>query len=192
MLSKANEYKHILGLKHGVYASFDELYNLYANSLYGFVLNMTKSPSESKDILQETFLRVWATRETISVDKSFKSFLFTIARNLIIDSFRSKVNNLDFESFIEGDKYQSSENATEDGLNYDDFLRVLELSKRKLSEKQRVIFEMNKEKGYSIEEIARHLGVSEKTIRNQLSIILNIVKSDIIRILALLLFSAKY
>jgi RNA polymerase sigma-70 factor (ECF subfamily) len=175
----ANEYKYLLRLKRGEYDAFDMLYDFYADYLYNFILKMTKSPSESKDILQETFLRVWYRRDTIALDKSFKSFLFTIARNLIIDSFRAKINNLDFEMFLQNGKKESSGNPTEEKMNYDDFLKLLSFSKNKLTAKQRLIFELNKEKGYSIIEIAEHLHLSEKTVRNQLSIIINIIKKDI-------------
>lgn len=55
-----------------------------------FVLNLTKSPDDAEDILQETFLRIWQTKENLSLETSFKSYLYTIAHNLIIDSFRKK------------------------------------------------------------------------------------------------------
>ncbi|MDR1098627.1 MAG: RNA polymerase sigma factor, partial [Tannerella sp.] len=76
----------IAGLKSGSYEDFDKLYAIYSDMLYGFVLNLTKSSSEAKDILQETFLRVWQTRTNISVEKSFKSYLYTIARKRKISS----------------------------------------------------------------------------------------------------------
>lgn len=141
---------------------------------------MTKSPSESEDILQETFLKVWYMRETISPDKSFKSFLFTISRNLIIDSFRAKINSIDFEIFLENNSLRSLENSIEEKMNYDDFLKLLSIAKQKLTDKQRLIFELKQEKGYSNVEIAESLGLSEKTIRNQLSIIISIIKKDIL------------
>ena len=93
----------IQGLKAGFYKDFDKLYTIYADMLYGFVLNLTKSPSDAKDILQETFLRVWQTREQLSTEMSFKSYLYAIARNLIIDSFRRQMRNMAFEEYINSD-----------------------------------------------------------------------------------------
>ena len=59
----------------------------------------------------------------------------------------------------------------------EDFLKLLSLAKRKISDKQRAIFELKYEKGYSNVEIAEKLNLSEKTIRNQSSIIVNIIKN---------------
>ncbi len=179
--SYIKEYELIKGLKRGDYNAFDKLYDLYADSLYGFILKMTKSHSESEDILQETFLRVWYMREKISLDKSFKSFLFTISHNLIIDAFRARINNVDFELFLRNDIEHPLENSAEE--NADDFEELLSLAKRKITDKQRIIFELKYERGFSNKEIAETLGLSEKTIRNQLSAIAHIIRHTLFLIL---------
>ena len=74
-------------LKQGSYEAFDTLYNMYADSLYGFALLHTKSAVQAEDIVQETFLKLWNMRASLSVEGSFKSMLFTIARNHVIDVF---------------------------------------------------------------------------------------------------------
>ena len=74
-------------VKQGSYEDFTRLYFMYADLLYGFVLNLTKSPDDAEDILQETFLRIWQTKENLSLETSFKSYLYTIAhivRKLIV------------------------------------------------------------------------------------------------------------
>ena len=83
-------------VKQGSYEDFTRLYFMYADLLYGFVLNLTKSPDDAEDILQETFLRIWQTKENLSLETSFKSYLYTIAHNLIIDSFRKKIDSVAF------------------------------------------------------------------------------------------------
>ena len=67
-------------VKQGSYEDFTRLYFMYADLLYGFVLNLTKSPDDAEDILQETFLRIWQTKENLSLETSFKSYLYTTAR----------------------------------------------------------------------------------------------------------------
>ena len=85
--------KLIKGLKQGSYEDFNILYSIYADMLYGFILNLTKSPIEAQDILQDTFMRIWQTHERINLELSFKTYLYTIARNLIIDSLRRQVKH---------------------------------------------------------------------------------------------------
>lgn len=166
--------KHLVeGLKPGSVRDFDRLYTIYADLLYGFVLNLTKSPSDTKDFAQETFLRIWQTRAKLSVERSFKSYFYTIAHNLIIDAFRSKIESVAFEDCICSEAYQNhTENVVEQVIDFDESTRQLALAKEKLSGKQKEIFELSKEKEYSAEFIAQRLHISEKTVKNQLSLAL--------------------
>lgn len=172
--------RYLIGLKGGSHKDFNKLYDIYADLLYGFVLNLTKSPTSAKDILQETFLRIWINRETISLDMSFKSYMYTIARNLIIDNLRKKVESVEFESYILSDNYQKqSENTIEDVINYDQFVQQLNQAKQKLTDRQRIIFELHKEKGLPIAIITQRLQLSEKTVRNQLSLAMKTLRTEL-------------
>lgn len=178
MQSLKNENKYIKALIHGDYDAFDTLYNHYADSIYGFVLKLTKSPSEAEDMVQETFMRVWDMRAKLNSDYSFKSYLFTIARNQIIDLFRNKVQSFDFETL--SDISALVEDSMEQKINYDDLqLRIYNL-KQKLTDKQRKIFELSREEGIKNDEIGQDLNLSEKTVRNQISLILNLFRKELL------------
>jgi len=170
----------IKGLKSGSYKDFDRLYTIYADMLYGFVLNLTKSSSEAKDILQETFLRIWQTREKLSEEMSFKSYLYTIARNLIIDSFRSQMRSVAFEEYIDSEAYQNyAEDTIEKDVDFDEFRKKFEKAKEKLTERQLEIFELSREQGLTIAEIGGQLQISEKTVKNQLSLAMKILREEL-------------
>ena len=64
---------------------------------------------------------------------------------------------------------RQSENPTEQKIDLDEFNRRLEKAKKKLTPRQKEIFEMNKEYGLSIQEIAMQTAISEQSVRNQLS-----------------------
>lgn len=134
----------------------------------------------AKDILQETFLRVWQTRERLSTEMSFKSYLYSIARNLIVDSFRNQMKSVAFEEYIASDAYQDyAEDTVSKDIDFDDFQQQLNQAKQKLTEKQRQIFELSREKGLSIATIAGQLDISEKTVKNQLTAIMKILRTEL-------------
>jgi RNA polymerase sigma-70 factor (ECF subfamily) len=168
------------GLKSGSYEDFDKLYAIYSDLLYGFVLNLTKSSSDAQDILQETFLRIWQTRMKISEDRSFKSYLYTIARNLIVDSFRNRMKSVALEEYICSEAYQNhAENNVEKDLDFDEFVKMFEKAKGKLTGKQLHIFELSREQGLSLSVIADKLNISEKTVKNQLTLVMNILRKEL-------------
>lgn len=172
--------KLVKGLKQGSYEDFDALYTLYADMLYSFILNLTKSPIETQDILQDTFMRIWQTRERINIELSFKTYLYTIARNLIIDSLRKQIDNVTFEEYICSEAFQQySENNIERNISFDEFKEKLAKAKEKLTLRQKEIFELSREKGYSIQSIAETLQLSEKTVKNQLTLALKVIRSEV-------------
>ena len=59
--------KLVKKLKSGSYEDFNKLYTIYVDMLYNFILGLIKSPTEAEDIVQETFLRIWQTRDRKSV-----------------------------------------------------------------------------------------------------------------------------
>jgi len=161
---------YIKALQKGSQEAFNAIYDMYADKLYGFVFVHTKSREISKDIVQDTFLKLWINRESISTERSLQSLLFTIAKNKMIDAFRSQINKVEFELFVKlREENQFYENEIEEKLEYDDFLNILKLCKKFLSDRELEIFELSKEKGYSIGEIANQLFISEQTVKNQLT-----------------------
>lgn len=186
---------YIKELRNGSYKAFNVLYEMYADRLYSFAFAHTKSRELSNDIVQETFLKLWLKRETISVEGSFQSFLFTITYNKLIDTFRSQINKIEFEDYIVYlDNNKLSESKTDQQLMYDDFLNALKVCKSSLTNRQLEIFELSREKGKSIEQIANGLNISEQTVKNQLTSALKILRTELYRynIIFFLLFDLVY
>ncbi|MDR1090435.1 MAG: RNA polymerase sigma factor [Prevotella sp.] len=172
--------EHIEGLKKGSYSDFKILYEEYSDRLYGFIFNLTRSKSMANDIMQETFIKVWINRENIDPSMSFKSYLFKISKNKITDEFRKQINNPVFEDYMAYcDKLHADSNdIIEQKIDFDYFLQKLDIAKTKLTSRQREIFELSKEEGFSSSEIAKILNISEQTTYNILSSAMKILRKE--------------
>lgn len=169
---------HITQLKKGSYKSFTAIYDLFSPQLYAFVFSLTHSKSKSKDIVQETFIKVWEKRTEINLDLSFKSYLFTIARNRLLNELREDLKNPVFSDYLDFTLFDKGiDNEIENQIDFDSFNQLLQETKQKLSPRQRQIFELNKEEGISIKEIADELSISEQVVRNQLSAAIKILRT---------------
>ena len=80
--------------------SFDLLHEKYSERLYGFAFKLLKNKEDSLDIVQETFLRIWQKRNELDEAKSFKSFLFTISYNIIMDQLRKRLSDNNYLEFL--------------------------------------------------------------------------------------------
>ncbi len=87
-------------IKAGQLKAFDQLYEMYSQNLYRFARSLLKTHEEAEGLVQEVFFRVWKKRKNLSGRKSFQSFLFTIAYNVIIDKLRKRVVDQEYEQFL--------------------------------------------------------------------------------------------
>lgn len=175
-----NELLHIQGLKRGSYKDFTALYEQYVPYLFAFILDITKSKTLAEDIVQDVFIKIWTLRKDIDETLSFKSYLFTIARNMIISEFRQRIHNAEFIDYIEYlNKEDKSSITIEEKLDFDEFNKLLQCAKQKLTERQREIFVLCKETGKSPAEVAEQLSISDQSVRNQLSIALKILRKEL-------------
>jgi len=171
---------YIKELCKGSHKAFNAIYDMYADKLYGFAFAHTKSRELANDIVQDTFLKVWTMRESISTEGSIQSLLYTMSYHKIIDVFRSQINKVEFEDYIEYCEYTDlGENAIEKKLFYDDFMKALKMCKNILPNRQLEIFEMSRENGKTIEQIAVGLNITEQTVKNQLTSALKTLRTEL-------------
>ncbi|MDH5729989.1 MAG: sigma-70 family RNA polymerase sigma factor [Gammaproteobacteria bacterium] len=70
--------------------AFKMLYERYKNILYRYVLRFVYPPASAEEVYQDVWLRLIDARQRYKPSASFKTYLFTIARNRITDYFRRK------------------------------------------------------------------------------------------------------
>lgn len=62
--------------------AFTQLYDRYGASIYGFLRRLTRHPAAAEDLTQHTFLRVHEARASFDTRRSFRTWIFTIARRM--------------------------------------------------------------------------------------------------------------
>ncbi len=71
-------------------SAFGELYDMYAQRIYRFISFKVATREQAEDILQETFLKAWQALPKLRLEKLyFSAWLYTIARNLVNDHYRT-------------------------------------------------------------------------------------------------------
>lgn len=164
----------------GSYKDFSILYNMWVSHLYRFVFSLVKSNDTTQDIVQETFVKVWANRANLNPNLSFKSYLFTISYHMVIKEFRHNLSYSEVGDYLEYCNTDSlAESSVEQKIDFDTLLSVLNRAKTKLTPRQCQIFEMNKEYDLSVADISQRLSLTEQSVRNQLSIALKTIRREL-------------
>ena len=73
----------------------DEIWNRFSTELLNFIVKRVNSIEEAEDILQDSFVKIYKNIDKLSNYKTFKSWLYLIVRNTIIDYYRKKKNNIE-------------------------------------------------------------------------------------------------
>ena len=171
------EQELILALKSGSINAFKSLFDNYSQKLYRFSLAYLKSETEAEDIVQDVFLKIWENRMSLKAGTSFQSYLFTIAFNSNQKNFNKRVRNDKFK--LDLFEWLASDNLSmEDQINFELLLKKLELLIDQMPIRRKEIFLKRKKEGKSVQSIALEMGISEKTVENQITEAMNSLRKS--------------
>lgn len=148
--------------------AFRKLYDIYRLPIYAYSFGLLKSTANANEIVQDVFLKVWLNREQLDPELSFKSYIFTIARNTSFNFLQKAVNDrkLREEIFYKSQKWHD---PIETSIKEEEFEKIRNKAIDVLPPKRKRIFKMSREEEKSYEEISVELGISISTVKNQMS-----------------------
>lgn len=147
--------------------SFALLVDKYHHQLCLYALHLTNDRDESKDIVQNVFLRLWQQRHRLENVTNIKSFLYSAVYNGFLNYLRDRKNLLDIEKVQISEIDSIAHSDSEDLINRQ--LKVVKKQIEKLPPKCKRVFLLSKQEGLTNIEIADFMGISEKTVENHIS-----------------------
>lgn len=157
-------------LQNGCQKAFEEVYNQYHKKIFGFCIKYGLNQSEAEEITQIVFIKVWENRNKIDPDKKLYSYILTMSKNIIIDSFKAKIKYQAAKEYQMN--FMKPVNNVEQNIHLTELQSSIEEALTKLPERRREVFELSRIQGLSNKEIANQLGISIKTVENHLNLAL--------------------
>lgn len=180
----------VKALSKGEIKAFNDLFQIFGNRIFRFALGYLKSEQDAEELVQDVFMKIWEKRSELRENLSFKSYIFTIAFNIIRKHFVKKaLTNKYFEhqviedidlSTIQNIEFQSTKKEIDDLVD-------------QLPARRKEVFIKSRFEGLTVKEIAEEFGTSPRTVENQLGEALKFIrehleKDDIAGILFFMLF----
>jgi RNA polymerase sigma factor (sigma-70 family) len=128
----------------------------YSDNIYRFILKNIRNSDKAKDIVQDTYEKLWMKVADVSFEK-VRSYLFTTAYHTMIDMLRREKKQGDFDT-VKPDNYSHNN-------QYSDLKEILNECLKKLPDAQRSVILLRDYEGYSYEEIAEITGLSESQVK---------------------------
>ena len=137
-------------------AEYNHAVEAYADGLYRFIVKNLGDEHFSRDVVQDTFEKLWVRLESVSFLK-VKTYLFTAAYHTMIDYIRK-------EKRYDGNPPGKEVEADESG-SYSDLGEVLERAVGQLPEDQKAVVMLRDYEGYTYREISEITGLSESQVK---------------------------
>jgi len=146
--------------------AFEELYNMYSDSMHGVIYNIVRDHEIAEEVMQDVFIKAWHKSDSYNSSKGrFFTWILNIARNAAIDKTRSKAfknsgKNLNTEFFVDILETADNLNDKVDAIGIGRYVKAL-------GEKCKKIIEYLYFKGYTQKETSEELDIPIGTIKTR-------------------------
>jgi RNA polymerase sigma-70 factor (ECF subfamily) len=159
----------IAALKQNDTFTFDELFHMYHQNIYFFILSKSRSSYIAEETTQLTFIKLWNYRHHLDESLPLSQQIFRIARTTLIDVLRKDA----VYSAMKQNMLASSEHS--DGFaptEVKELNDTLQKAVQKLPPVRRKVFELSRNHSLSHKEISKLLSLSVKTVEAHISLAL--------------------
>jgi RNA polymerase sigma-70 factor (ECF subfamily) len=140
--------------------------------LRAFALEYVKSREIAVEVVHDVFLRIWQRRERLDIRESFKAYIYRATRNRALDVVKRDALERRYveEALLESVAGESFAPASAQKLlEQHDLAAAMERVVGEFPERRRMVFTLRWKSGLRHEEIAELMGISTKTVENQIT-----------------------
>lgn len=155
------------------------LFKTYYKRLFRVAYKVVNDETLADDVVQEVFIHVWNKREELNISTTIEGYLVkaTVNRALNLLSKNKKMPKIDIQDDIT--LYIEKSHLSENHFDQEVFQKLVNTSLDSLPPKCKTIFVLSRFEGMKNKEIAEHLGLSIKTVENQMTIALNKLNTEL-------------
>jgi RNA polymerase sigma-70 factor (family 1) len=156
--------------------AFRKVFNQFSGKVYLFALKLTRSQATAEEIVQETFTKIWVTRERLTNIDYFPSYLYTIARNLTFNILKRIAMEEKVKSAY-SIRQNILDNNTEQVIFCNDYEHILTKIIDQLPPQQKLVYGLCHGEGLKYEEAAERLNISRLTVKTHMQHALKTIKT---------------
>ncbi|HEU4553648.1 MAG TPA: RNA polymerase sigma-70 factor [Chitinophaga sp.] len=164
-------------IAQGDEAAFRIFFDHYTPLIFTFVERLTKSRADAEEIVQDTFMKIWANRESLPFIEKPAHYCYVIARNKALDSIRKAARDQRLLNHVWANIATAADNSLENELSAREYYQLVNQALSGLPRQKQLVFQMSRQQGLSHLEISQRLGLSKSRVNNILVEALKHVKS---------------
>jgi RNA polymerase sigma-70 factor (family 1) len=181
-----SEQEIVGAIRQGNERIFEVVFRKYYQSLCNYANSMLKEMDEAEEIVQNLFSGIWEKRADLEINLSLKSYLYRAVHNHCLNRIKHLKIREEYQQYA-NTYYESSYESVSQSVMKNELDRKIEEAIEKLPEQCRLIFRLSRFEELKYHEIAEQLGISPKTVENQIGKALKILRTELAEYLPLII-----
>ncbi len=158
-------------------ALFETVFKTHFKNLHTYAFSILRDDAAAEEVVQQIFYKLWEKREQIQIQHSLTSYLYRAVYNESLNCLRhAKVRATHRAATLRGN---TDEATTGDPAAIKELQRKIEIAMNELPEQCRTIFQLSRFEDLKYKSIAAQLGISVKTVENQMGKALRLLRSKL-------------
>jgi RNA polymerase sigma factor (sigma-70 family) len=184
LLNSCGDNELVTLLTQGDEAAFSEIYERYWLKLYNESYKRLKDEAFCADVIQDIFADLWLTRDTKKIE-CLAAYLFTAVRYRIFSLYKKEKH---IGAFAEPVEFMVASASDPDSIFFEKEIReCIAIWLKMQPEKRKQVFSMKFGQDLSTREISKLLNVSQKTVQNQFTTSLKLLRVHLAKVISLML-----
>lgn len=156
--------------------TFEKVFHTHYKALVVYAKTILKDMDEAEDIVQQVFITIWEKRATLEIHTSLRALLYKSVHNACLNKIKQQAVRSKYATDVQ---HQLHKVATDEAIQQKELQKSIEDALNALPEQCGRIFKMSRFDQLKYQEIADELGLSVKTVENQMGKALKIMKEQL-------------
>ena len=170
----------ILLAGQGVEDLFEQVFKSHFKSLHSYACTIMRDPMPAEEIVQNIFLKLWEKKEEITIKENISVYLYRAVHNESLNYLRHRKVRSAYQSYAMRQHKQTEQERPAEKVVEKELEKKLEVALQELPEQCRTIFQLSRYEDLKYREIADKLGLSVKTIENQMGKALKLLRLKLV------------
>ena len=157
--------------------AFRQLVEKYSGLLYKFIHRHTNDSQLSEEIVQDIFIKIWQTRETLTSLRSFRAFLLVVSRNHVLNTIKKMMR----EKKKQWEWQKENTNLQEeDQQELEEVFGLIDDAVNRLPPQQKRVWILSRREGLKYEQIAAEMNISRDAVKKYLQYANGAIKEHVV------------
>jgi len=172
---------------------FEQVFKSHFKPLHAYACTIMRDPEPAEEIVQNIFVKLWEKKDEITIRENVAGYLYRCVHNESLNYLRHQKVRVAYQSYAMRQHKQKEQEAPAEKVVMSELEKKLEIALRELPEQCRTVFQLSRSEELRYREIADKLGLSVKTVENQMGKALKLLRLKLVDfLLSLILFITLY